>query len=127
MLESNEGEVVFEKGHLVQVYRNDLAQSIGTGCKLMPMWSEPHRVLEQMLNSYKLEVLDGQQLEGEYHVRQLREFTPREGTELASQQREVETRRTREISNLNMKDLEMDKDSEECGRPRIENNNLNKE
>ena len=76
VLESTEGEVTFEKGHLMQVYHNDLAKSIGTECKLMPMWSEPCRVSERLLNSYTLETLDGQPLEGEYHARRLRGFIP---------------------------------------------------
>ena len=96
VLESREGEVSFEKGQLVQIYRNDLAKSISSERKLTPMWSEPHRVLEKLLNSYKLETLDGRQLDGEYHARRLREFTPREGTELATQQKEVEARRAEE-------------------------------
>ena len=90
VLDSKEGEVTFEKGHLVQVYRNDLANSISTERKLTPMWSEPRRVVERLLNSYTLESLDGRLLDGEYHARRLREFKPREGTELASQQKEVE-------------------------------------
>ena len=57
------------------------------------MWSEPHRIAEQLLNSYKLETLDGKLLVGEYHTRRLREFIPREGTKLAEQQKELETRR----------------------------------
>ena len=69
MLASTEGEVVFEKGDLVQVYRNNLAKLIGTKRKLTPMWSEPRRVAERLLNSCRLESLDGQQLEGEFHVR----------------------------------------------------------
>ena len=93
---SKEGEVIFEKGHLVQVYRSDLAKSIGTERKLTPMWSEPRRISERMLNSYKLESLDGQPLEGEYHARRLREFSPREGTELAVQQKELEVGRIEE-------------------------------
>ena len=84
VLDSQEGEVIFEKGHLVQVYRNDLAKSISSERKLAPMWSEPRRVVERILNSCTLESLDGQPLEGEYHTRQLREFKPREGTELAA-------------------------------------------
>ena len=92
VLDSKEGEVTFEKGHLVQVYRNDLANSISSERKLTPMWSEPRRVVERLLNSYTLESLDGHPLDGEYHARRLREFRPREGTELASQQKEVEAR-----------------------------------
>ena len=90
VLDSKEGEVTFEKGHLVQVYCNDLAKSIGTECKLVPMWLELCRVSKWILNSYKLEALDGQLLEGEYHMRQPREFTPWEGTELAAQQKEIQ-------------------------------------
>ena len=89
VLESTAGEVTFEKGQLVQVYRNDLAKTIGTERKLTPMWSKPRRVMERVLNSYKLETPEGQPLDGEYHTRRLRRFIPREGTELAAQQREV--------------------------------------
>jgi hypothetical protein len=103
VLESKEGEVTFEKGSLVQTYQNDLAKSISTERKLTPMWSEPCRVTERILNSYKLETLDGQPLEGEYHARRLRGFAPREGTELAAQQKEFEEGR----------ELEKDADWEE--------------
>jgi hypothetical protein len=93
VLNSREGEVTFEKGQLVQFHRSDIAKTIGSERKLAPMWSEPHRITERLLNSYKLETLNGQPLEGEFHARRLREFVPREGTELDQQQRELETRR----------------------------------
>ena len=64
--------------------------------KLTPMWSEPHRIWEKLLNSYKLETLEGQPLEGKYHARRLQEFIPREGTELAAQQKERTTKETEE-------------------------------
>ena len=64
---------------------------------MTPMWSEPRRVVERLLNSYTLESLNGQPLDGEYHIRRLREFKPREGTELATQQEEVEARRREEV------------------------------
>ena len=72
------GEIMFKKGQLVQVYHNDLAKTIGTERKLAPMWSKPRRVVERILNSYKLETLEGLPLEGEYHARRLRRFIPRE-------------------------------------------------
>jgi hypothetical protein len=100
VLSSREGEVTFEKGQLVQIHRSDLAKSISSERKLTPMWSEPHRVLEKLLNSYKLETLEGQPLEGEYHVRRLREFIPREGTELAAQQKEIERIREAEAGRV---------------------------
>lgn len=96
VLNLREGEVAFEKGHLIQIHRNDLAKSISSERKLTPMWSKPHRVSERMLNSYKLEMLGGQVLDGEYHARRIRRFIPREGTELTAQQREVEEGRTEE-------------------------------
>ena len=91
VLDSKEGEVTFEKGELVQIHRSDLAKSISSERKLRPMWSEPHRITEKLLNSYKLATLEGQQLDGEYHARRLRRFIPRKGTELEAQQREIET------------------------------------
>ena len=66
--------------------------TLSTDRKLQPTWSGPYRVLEQLLNSYKLEELDGTPKPGEYNARRLRLFTPREGTELASQQKELEER-----------------------------------
>ena len=51
------------------------------------MWTGPWRVKERLLNSYTLESLDGEQLKGEYNARRLREFIPREGTELETEQR----------------------------------------
>jgi hypothetical protein len=104
VLDSREGEVKFKKGQLVQTYRNDLAKSIGTERKLTPMWSEPRRIMERMLNSYKLETLDGQPLDGEYHVRRLREFIPREGTELAEQQKEAEAGEMEEADTEGIED-----------------------
>ena len=119
VLDSREGEVIFGKGHLVQVYRNDLAKSIGSERKLSPMWSEPRRVVERMLNSYTLESLDGQLLDGEYHARRLREFKPREGTELAAQQKEAEARRREEVTT--------DADGETEEDPEEEHNEENSE
>ena len=78
--------VTFEKEQLVQAYRNDLANSLSTTKKIQPMWTGSWRVAEQMLNSYKLETLKGEPLKGDYSVRRLREFVPREGTELAREQ-----------------------------------------
>jgi hypothetical protein len=68
VLESEGGEEIFTKGQLVQVYQNNLAKTIGSERKLALMWSEPHRIIEQLLNSYKLETLQGQPLDGEYHA-----------------------------------------------------------
>ena len=97
VLDSREGEILLEKGDLVQYYRSDLAKAIGTERKLIPRWSEPHRISEKLLNSYRLETLDGQQLDGEFHARRLRRFVPREGTELAANRKERELQVTNDL------------------------------
>jgi hypothetical protein len=68
ILESEGEEEIFTKGQLIQVYQNDLAKTISSERKLALMWLEPHRIVEQLLNSYKLEMLQGQPLDGEYHA-----------------------------------------------------------
>lgn len=80
--------MLFQVGQLVQVFCSDLAYSIGSEHKLTPMWSTPRRVTERIANSYQLETLDGARLEGAFSMRRLREFTPREGTDLAEAQKE---------------------------------------
>ena len=80
--------VIFHVGQLVQVFRSDLAYSIGSERKLTPMWSTPRRVTERIANSYQLETLDGARLEGAFSARRLRGFIPREGTDLAEAQKE---------------------------------------
>ena len=117
VLTSKEGEVTFKKGDLVQIFHNDLAKSISTDHKLAPMWSAPCRVLERMLNSYKLISLEGQPLEGDYHARRLRMFVPREGTELATQQGEVAA--AEQVEEVD-EDPERDADAEET----VEANNV---
>ena len=84
------GEVIFSTGQLVQVYRSDLDETFKTECKLLPKWSPPYCVVSRMLNSYTLETLKGMAIKGCFSARRLRGFTPREGTELARAQKEVE-------------------------------------
>lgn len=86
VLKSKAGPVAFSRGQLVQVYRSDLANTLSTEKKLAPRWSEPRRITEQLDNSYKLATLDGKAMDGEFSARRLREFVPREGTELGRNQ-----------------------------------------
>ena len=64
------------------------------------MWSEPHQIAGKLLNSYNLEFLDGQPVDGEFHAQRLREFIPRAGTELATQQEEVVARGREDNSDM---------------------------
>ena len=84
------GEVVYKQGQLVQVYRSDLDYTFKVERKMISKWSRPFRVAERIVNSYRLETLDGQAIEGEFHARRLRGFQPREGTQLAREQKEFE-------------------------------------
>ena len=83
---SKTGEVIFTKGQLVQVFDSSLSMTLRTERKLQAMWLGPHRVSERILNSYKLETLEGTPLNGEFNARHLRPFQLRAGTELAAQQ-----------------------------------------
>jgi transposase InsO family protein len=84
------GEVVFSKGNLVQIYRNDLDYTFKTERKLLPKWSIPHRIVSRQLNSYTLETLNGDPVPGFFSARRLRRFFPKEGTKLAEEQRLIE-------------------------------------
>ena len=96
---SKAGVIKFKKGQLVQVYDNKLASTLSTECKLAPMWLPPQRIMEQLLNSYKLKSLDGTLLDGLFHTRRLQGFVPREGTMLAVEQKKFEETLTSEEPN----------------------------
>jgi hypothetical protein len=66
VFKSKAGPVLFYVGQLVQVYRSNLAYSISSEQKLVPMWSTLRRIIERLVNSYKLETLDSTKLEGEF-------------------------------------------------------------
>ncbi|KIK19186.1 hypothetical protein PISMIDRAFT_683458 [Pisolithus microcarpus 441] len=66
ILQWHPGEVVFEKGHLIQIYWSDTDYTFKTDHKLIPKWSQPHQVTEWLHNSYRLETLRGTLLPGEY-------------------------------------------------------------
>lgn len=80
------GEVTFQVGDLVQVYRNDLDYTFKSECKLLPKWSPPRRVRGQIVNSYTLATVAGTPITGTFHARRLRSFIPRSGTQLALDQ-----------------------------------------
>jgi hypothetical protein len=88
VLESRAGQVTFHPGQLVQVYRSELLHTMSSDRKLVPKWSQPHRVVQKIRNSYLLETRDGSPIAGEVHARRLREFIPRPGTQLAKEQQE---------------------------------------
>ena len=96
MLAKKPGQVIFKRGQLVQIYRSDIDYTFKTERKLLPKWSQPRRVTKHLRNSYKPENLDGSEIEGTFSSRQLREFIPREGTQLAMAQRELEEQISKE-------------------------------
>ena len=92
VLEQSPGEVIFSKGQLVQIYRSDLDYTFKTERKLLPKWSGPQRVTSRKLNSYCLETLSGEAIQGTFSARRLRRFVPKEGTRLAEEQEAIEAR-----------------------------------
>jgi hypothetical protein len=85
---SRAGEVVFNSGELVQVFRSDLAKTVSNDRKLTCRWSEPHRISQRVLNSYELETVEGLHMDGTFSSRRLRHYIPRAGTPLAKAQAE---------------------------------------
>jgi len=92
VLAESGGEVIFKPGQLVQVYRSDLDYTFKTERKLLPKWSHPRRVVARDVNSYTIATLEGVPVPGKFSARRLRRFLPREGTELALKQAEIEER-----------------------------------
>jgi hypothetical protein len=69
----------------------------------------------KLCNSYKLENLDGSEIEGTFSSQRLREFIPQEGTQLAKAQRELEEQLAKEEAERENGEggVEEDKDDEE--------------
>ena len=76
-------EVTFEVGSLVQIHATQWVHTLAAVKKLIPMWSVPRRIVTRQRNSYTLETLDGDPIEGVFNARRLRAFIPRDGTKLA--------------------------------------------
>ncbi|KAG6839761.1 hypothetical protein C0991_011885 [Blastosporella zonata] len=96
VLSRGQGEVIFLKGNLVQVYQSDLDYTFKTKRKLLPKWSRLYRVVARDLNSNTLETTEGAQIDGRFSARCLRHFEPGEGTKLAEAQRWIEAQQRRE-------------------------------
>ena len=95
-------EVIFKAGDLVQVYRSDLDFTFSSDRKLLPKFSAPRRVVSRNLNSYHLETLEGLPIAGRFSSRRLRQFIPRQGTELDRTQTALEAEwRRREEEETN--------------------------
>ena len=109
---SKTGEVIFTKGQLVQVFDSSLAMTLRTERKLQAIWLGPHQVSERILNSYKLETLEGTPLEGEFNARRLRAFEPRAGTELATQQEAFMGKLREEGQEESIEDVEAEVDEQ---------------
>jgi hypothetical protein len=76
-------EVMFKVGDLVQTHATQWVQTFAPIKKLTPMWSPPHHMVTRQCNSYTLETLDSNPIDGVFNARHLQVFTPRDGTKLA--------------------------------------------
>ncbi|KAK0482837.1 hypothetical protein EDD18DRAFT_1112473 [Armillaria luteobubalina] len=88
VLNSKPGEVVFQKGQLVQVFNTQLEKMIQMKRKLLPTWSGVLRTTDQAHNSYTLETVAGVPIKGKFHARQLRGFIPPAGSLLEGYEKE---------------------------------------
>jgi hypothetical protein len=82
VLDSKAGEVVFAPGDLVQVLDPKFKKTFLTSKKILPEWSGAFRVKEHLLNSYIIETIYGQELDGEYNSWRLRLMKAPRGSSL---------------------------------------------
>ncbi|KAJ7216102.1 hypothetical protein GGX14DRAFT_359255, partial [Mycena pura] len=64
ILDSKEGDVIFAPGDLVQDLDPKYKKTFLTSKKILPEWSGAFRVKERLLNSYIIETIYGQELDG---------------------------------------------------------------
>lgn len=112
VLKRQRTEVTFTPGQLVQIYRSDLDNTFKTERKLLPKWSQPHRITSRLRNSYRLETLTGTLLSGEFSARRLRTFIPREGTHLYNTQQQYMQNRRGERAREDTSGKENDNEGE---------------
>jgi len=112
VLRSRTGEVIFEPGHLVQVYNSPAQATLATVRKLQPQWSAPRCVASRVGNSYTLTTLEGFPLSGLFHARRLRRFIPRDGTTLAAIHSMIHEEDV-ELEGIETDDIEMETDDEQ--------------
>jgi hypothetical protein len=84
--------IEYKKGDLVQIRDSKLDFTLATESKLLPRWGAPHRVVDCIQNAYCLRTIQGLSVAGTVSVRCLRRFVPREGTALAHEQLELESK-----------------------------------
>ena len=109
---SRDGVIEYKRGDLVQIRDSRLDLTLSTEAKLLPCWGTPHRVVDQQRNSYRLETVQGLPVGGMFSAQHLRRFIPRPGTELATQQLEIESKRVgvpdEPMEGLDFEEDEMD-------------------
>ncbi|KAJ7107509.1 hypothetical protein C8R44DRAFT_637308 [Mycena epipterygia] len=88
---SKTGEVVFAAGDLVQVLDPKYQKTFLSSKKILPEWSGALRVKERILNSYIIETIYGQELDGKYSARRLRPLIPPRGSSLEAYEAAIKT------------------------------------
>jgi hypothetical protein len=82
VLSSKAGEVVFKAGDLVQVLDPKFKKMFFTMKKILSEWSGTFRVKENLLNSYTIETIYGQELDRKYSARRLQPLKAPAGSSL---------------------------------------------
>jgi hypothetical protein len=94
VMNSRDGVIEYRKGDLVQIRDSSLDLTLSTESKILPRWGQPHRVVDCIRNSYRLETIHGLPVRGTISARRLRRFNLRRGTELFEEQTKLEMGRT---------------------------------
>ncbi|KAJ6570797.1 hypothetical protein B0H10DRAFT_2237647 [Mycena sp. CBHHK59/15] len=59
VMNSGDGVIEYKKGDLVQILDSSLDLTLSTESKILPCWGQPHRVVDCIRNSYRLETIHG--------------------------------------------------------------------
>jgi hypothetical protein len=90
VLASKDGVIEYKKGNLVQIRDSKLDFTLATEVKLLLQWGAPHRVVDCIQNSYRLQTIQGLPVSGVVSAQRLHGFIPRPRMELECKQIEIE-------------------------------------
>ncbi|KAJ7060417.1 hypothetical protein C8F01DRAFT_1084159 [Mycena amicta] len=119
VMNSRDGVIEYKKGDLVQIQDTSLDLTLSTESKILPRWGQPHRVVDHIRNSYRLETIHGLPVSGRISARRLRRFVPRVGTALFEEQTAMELDRAggpdEVMEGVDIEEEEPEDDSREEG------------
>lgn len=126
VLASKDGVIEYLKGDLVQIRDSKLDFTVATESKILPRWGPPHRVVDCIRNTYRLQTIHGLPVAGTVSARRLRRFVPRPGTILANEQIDIEMSRVG-VPDEVMEGLDFEEEEEDRDEGEVEDVDLGEE